>query len=88
MIFGMKEEKFIKKTLEIAYFERITKLEKNLIKARNKAEKATENTTIKVPRTGTRGGRYTSNCAKMDVAWENVRRIEKQIEILKEVMEK
>ena len=82
MIFGMKEEKFEEITLRVAYFNEIKRLEKELVKSRNKAEKWTEKTSVLRARTGIRGGRATSDYAKMDVAWQEVRMLEKKIEIL------
>lgn len=35
---SLSEDKFFEKTIRIAYFERIKKLEKELLKARKKAE--------------------------------------------------
>lgn len=82
MIFGVKEEKFIENTLRAAYFNEIKRLEKELVKSRKKAEKWTEKTAVLRARTGIRGGRSTSDYAKMDIAWQEVRMLEKKIEIL------
>lgn len=88
MIFGVKQETFIRNTIRSACLTEIKRLEKLLEKSRNKAEKWTEKTGQLTPRRGIRGGRATSNYAKMELAWQEVRRLEKQIEILNEELKR
>lgn len=85
---SLSEDKFFEKTIRIAYFERIKKLEKELLKARKKAEDWSEKTMELIPRRGIRGGRATTYEAKCQIAWEIVREIEKQINILNQELKR
>lgn len=85
---GITEEKFEELTKRQAYRTLLIKLEKQLPKEKSKAEKWSEKCRDLPPKTGLRGGRNSSIQAKTQIAWEEVRRIEFQMRILKRLLGK